>query len=121
MHVGIEEPNEKRRYMLNSAIDIIELLKKYQRFKKIRKEKGIRRREFSITMKEIRDLFKEIEEMLPVVEEQQEPKKIKVSVVKKPEPVKEEVVIKKPVVKRDPRMGKLEKDLQALKDRISKI
>lgn len=39
MHVGIEEPNEKRKEILNSAIHTLEILKRYERYKKLKKER----------------------------------------------------------------------------------
>jgi len=124
MHVALEEPNEKRRDVLNSAIETIELLKRYEKFKKIKKEKDIRRRELGIIMKEMKTLFSEITEMLPVVETPTEaPRRepIKAAPMKKPEPVKEKIEFRRPIEKKDPHMEKLEKDLQALKDKIARI
>lgn len=126
MHVGLERPTEMRRGVLNSAIGTIELLKRYEKVKKIKKSKDAHKKELRILFKDIKTLFKEIEEVMPAIElPREEPKR-----VERVEPVK--VVVKKKLkmkpsvfkpmkIEKDEHMERLDRDLQALRDKIAKL
>ncbi|MEM4244718.1 MAG: hypothetical protein QXR60_00740 [Candidatus Nanoarchaeia archaeon] len=122
MHVGLEQPNERRKEILSSAISTIEILKRYESFKKIKKEKELYKKQLRKTNKEIKTMFKEVNEMMPhmeiVKEERKEPKKItpqvKVAVKKKPE------IIVKPV-KKEKHLEKLNRDLEELRSKIERL
>jgi hypothetical protein len=127
MHVGIEEPNEKRKEILDSAINTIELLKSYERLKKLKREREIAKKEIKTIAKEIKYLFSETEELMPHVELTKEPPK-RVEAPPRPpvirEKPKEKAAVSKPrppEVKIDPHTEKLERDLQELRDKISRI
>jgi len=114
MFVGIEEPSEKRKHVLNSAIETIEILRGYERFRKLRRESGIHKNDLRVLMKEVKLLFNEIGELMPTVElPKEEEKKQEIK------PKQERVVIKP--VKKQHHLTKLEMDLQSLKDKIAKI
>lgn len=115
MYLGIEEPNRKRKQLLNSAVSSIEILRGYERFRKFRRETGIQKNELRNLMKEIRLLFNELYELMPAVEL---PKVEEKKELPKPKVVKPAV---KHVVKKQHHMTKLEMDLQSLKDKIAKI
>jgi hypothetical protein len=124
MHVGIEEPREKRKEVLNCAIDTLEILKRYERFKKLRKEKDYAKNELKTIVKDIKTLFKEIQELMPHVEfpkehkvEQEKP----IVVVPRPQPKIEHVVMKRPEIKKDTVREKIERDIQDLRDKVARL
>lgn len=119
MHVGLERPIEKRRDILSSAVGTIEILKRYEDFKKRKKEKEEFKRELKLLAKEIKTLYSEVEELMPQVELPRE------ALPKKGEPVRVKVVKKKSVifkpVKKEEHFTKLDNDLQALKEKIARL
>lgn len=117
IHVGIEYPNEKRKNLLKSAIHTVELLKRYEKFKKLKQEKEMHFKEVRKTKKEIKVLFGQMKELMPVIEiPKEEVKKETIPIIPKPK-----TVTKKPSIKISKQTEKLERDLQALKDRIARL
>ncbi len=122
MHVGLEQPDQRRKEILNSAISTIEILKRYESFKKVKKEKELYKKELRKASREIKTMLKELDDMMPYLEipreEHKEPRKIirpiKVVVKKKPKPVM------KPL-KKDQHLEKLDRDLQELRSKIAKL
>ena len=124
MHVGIEEPSEKRKEILNCAIDTLEILKRHERFKKFRKEKDSAKNELKITIKDAKVLFKEIEELLPNVElpkEDRAEREKPMAVVPRTRPKIEHVTMKRPELKKDTIRDKIERDIQELRDKVSRL
>lgn len=119
MHVGIANPNRKRKEILGSAVEILELLKHYEKSRKIKREKNARKRELKALMKEIKILAGELKELIPVVElpKEEAKKEVVEKQIKKVEIKKVETT----EIKREDHSTRLEKDLQALRDKISSL
>ncbi len=114
--VRLENPDEKRRVVLGSAITIIEVLKGYEKLRRLRREKGLAKRELRIIFKDIKRLLEEVEENMPTLGLiAGTPKEIQ-SVARPVKAAQTEADLNK-----EYRMTKLEKDLEELKNKISSI
>ncbi|MFH1053317.1 MAG: hypothetical protein V1740_02760 [Candidatus Woesearchaeota archaeon] len=65
--VGIPNPNEIRRYLLESSKSMIQSLKKYEELKKIREEKVLQMNKFNQIMKQIDLLNKRLKKEFPKI------------------------------------------------------
>ena len=117
MHVGIEEPVQRRKEVLKIAIDAIQILKDFEIEKKYNKEKSVYRKHFIQIVKELSNTIREFREMMPAVhvhppkEEEKEEEKPKAKPI---------VVVKKPVKKRaKTHLDKLEDDISSLREKIA--
>ncbi len=119
--VRLEDPDGKRKAVLGSAITIIEVLKGYEKLRRLRREKGLAKRELKMIFKDIKRLLEELEEIMPTLKITEEiPKKQEVQNVAREKPAK--VAIKTEAERnKEYRMTKLEKDLEELKNKISGI
>lgn len=115
MHVGIEEPVQKRKEVLNVAIDSIQALKGFELYKRINKEKDVYRKHFIQVIKELSiaiNAFKEHMPPLYVHKEEEE---------KAEEQAKPVVIKKQPPKKPKTHFDELEDDLRVLKEKISRL
>ena len=120
MHVGIEQPIQKRKEILSLAIYAIEALKGVEMGRKMNKEKEIYKKNFIQVVKEINDGIQEFRDTLPAVQMPRLKEEKKEEVEK---PKKEEVTpaaVKKPL-KRKTHMDDLEDDLARLRDKIARL
>ncbi len=60
IHIRIAEPSALRRQGLNLALDVIQLLKRYERLKAVRTKKEATRKELSRAYGEMRRMIQEI-------------------------------------------------------------
>lgn len=119
MHVGVEQPVERRKEILGIAIDAIQALKDFEMSRKIGKEKDIYRKEFIKIVEELNNSIQQFKDSMPAVHviHPHEEVKEEVKPEKKEEP---KPVIKKPVKKKT-HMDELEDDIARLRDRISRL
>lgn len=119
--VGVRNPIELRRTMLESSKEIIEDLQKYERLKALRAEKAKQIEKLRTIVKEINRLVAKLKAELPTtslrIEEM--PQKLK-----KPEMVKPKKTAKE--IKAEPKkelteLEKLESELDAIEQRLSGI
>lgn len=119
MHVGIENPTERRKEILNVAIDAIQTLKEFEMSRKTSKEKDIYRKEFILIVKELNDTIQQFKDCMPAVHvtppHQEEKEEIRPEKKEEAKPV-----VKKPVKKKT-HMDELEDDLARLKERIARL
>jgi len=122
IYVGINEPKQYRKEILTSAVDIIQLLKNHERYKKIEKEKNIYRNQLVKNINQLRTLFKGFDNMIPKTHLPELPKKKaaypKIKVEKGTKQIKR--IVKKPVIK-DKEIEKLELDIASLKSKINRL
>lgn len=110
IHVGIPNPTENQKIIIESAISLVEIYKHMINIKKIRREKLKQRKALNNSFKELKTLINQIE--LPETQEYEEHKKI--IKPKKPEKI--------PEPKDEPKkQSKLDKELQELKRKLKKI
>lgn len=117
IHVGIAEPKEKRKEILSITIDTIQLLKKYERYKKIQKEKNLYRTNLTKNIKQLNTMLKGFEKMIPEVQEQSKP-------IEQPKITKQTIAKKKAVkipIKKKKEFSKLESDIVSLKSKINEL
>lgn len=65
LYVGVPDPFSLRKGLLNSSKDILNSLKRYEKFELIRKEKNNHTFEIVKIMKEINSLVKKLKETMP--------------------------------------------------------
>jgi len=115
MHVGIENPSDKRRKLLNIAVDNIQALKAFEAHKELLKEKDAYRQSFIKIIQELSKSIKEFKETMPAVHVpemmREERKEIRI----------EPIEIKKPVSRKKTRLEELEDDINRLKNKISTL
>jgi len=117
IHVKIDEAVMKREDLLTCAKGTIQLLKEYQEFKKLRKEREKTQEKFLSLTKEIVKLIRKLKARqlpkLPIEEKIPKEKKKPVKIIKK---------VKKEEVKREPTVTEeLDKELQDIQDKISTL
>lgn len=118
MHVGIEEPVQKRKELLNIAVDTIQTLKDFEVHKKISRENAVYRKHFIQAIKEINQAIHDFKERIPAMhiphpkEEKKEGPKEKAPKI---------AIIKKPVKRSQTHLDKLEDDISSLKDKIANL
>ncbi|GEM_PF-5777965 len=81
MHVGIVNPNSKRKQFLENTISIIQLLKGHERLRQLRKGKESTKSELKAKLKGLNKLIKEFNLCIP---------KVKLPEVKSVKEIKEE-------------------------------
>ncbi len=105
MHIGINEPVKCRKKILSSTIDTIKVLKQYEKYKQIKKEKELYQKQFEKNLGEIKEITKKLA-ILPNV-------KIESPIKKEGKP--------KQIIKEKKKTSKLDKDLDALRDKIQSL
>lgn len=81
MHVGIVNPNPKRKQFLENTISIIQLLKGHERLRQLRRDKESAKVELKAKLKGLNKLIKEFNLCIP---------KVKLLAVKNVKEIKEE-------------------------------
>ena len=128
-YVGINDPIEIRRSLLESSKEMLQLLKRNEKFKEVRKEKKENISRLKDDMKEIKKLFAKLKSLLPVHHlriilkaEKDKLIKQKVSTVKKKKTVakkKVAAVTKQKVNKEDlSELKKLEQELANIENKL---
>src|SRR3989344_5393985 len=111
MHVMVSQPNQSRRSLLQSNIDIIRILKGYEKLKIIKKERLLYANYIKKEVKELNTLVENLYENLPHVRQERHIEQEKES--KKKQKVKE-----KP---RNTELDRLEQDIKKLQDKINSL
>lgn len=115
MHVGIEEPVQRRKDVLKIAIDAIQTLKDFEIQKAYKREKAVYRKHFIQVIKNLSNAIEEFRELMPTVHVHH-PKEGKEEKIK---PKIESIIIKKPVRKAQTHLDKLEDDIADLREKIA--
>ncbi len=111
-HVGIRNPPEIRRELLEGTRSIIQLLQRYEKFKKIRDEKREDIVKLRGLMKDIVDLntrLKAIFPEVPITEVHQKKKQEQVKVEEMPKP------------KQNVELNKLEQELDHIESKLASL
>ncbi len=109
MHVLVPNPDESRKEVLEGCIDIVRMLKSFEKIRVIRKEKALYINYLKKEMKEFKGVLINLDNLPKVKVEQREREEKKLK--------KEERKIESP--KRNPELEKLEKDIRELQSKIS--
>lgn len=121
MHVGIEEPTERRKEILNIAIDTIQALKEFEIHRKTLREKDVYRKKFVSVVKDLSTFIQEFKDLMPVAHVPHPAAETEKKEEAKPEETKP-VIVKKPVVKKSKtHLDELEDDLARLREKISRL
>lgn len=119
MHVGIEEPTQRRKEVLKIAIDAIQTLKDFEVRKKIESEKTIYRKHFIQIVKDLGQSIHEFKEMMPIIHTLH-PEEKKEGI--KPTAEEEIKSVEKPIIKRTKtHLEKLEDDITYLRSKIANL
>ncbi|MBW2996513.1 hypothetical protein KY332_04405 [Candidatus Woesearchaeota archaeon] len=120
-YVGIKDPLEIRRSMLESSKELLQYLQRFEKFKAVRKEKAEQTAKLKGVMKEITTLVKQLKSNLPKTglraakhKEKPKPKKVTVAAPKKEAP---KVEVEKP--KEMTELEKLESELSEIEGRLT--
>jgi len=118
MHVGIESPVERRKEILNIAIDAIQALKDFEMSKRILKEKSIYRKEFIKIITDLNEGIQHFKNNLPAMHATpaHEEKRKDVKVEKKEDMRR---IVKKPFKRTH--MDHLEDDIALLREKIARL
>jgi len=125
LHVRLLEPRLARKKLLATAIESIELLKRFDNYKELQKQKGIVRSEMVSVLKEIKSLVRQLKSSeLPRLPEEKREERIKKSIKEEQEPAPEETEVeevKAPKEKVMPKLGGIESELEDLKRKLAEI
>jgi|TARA_B100002003_G_scaffold250772_1_gene291476 protein subunit release factor A len=113
--VGIEDPSNKRRDILECSKGVVRILKTYDSINDIRKEKIEKIAELKKIMTEIKRLNNILKEHLPTEKIRSSPSPTKK--IKKSSPKKEAKITKKP----DKNIKKLESELSEIESKLSSM
>ena len=125
--IGLKDPVELRRTLLESAKDVIEGLQRYEKFKSIRKEKIRQVENLRSTVREINKLVAKLKSELPQTSLKPEELKEKPKEEKKAKKAKKEAKeAPKKEPKKEPRkelteLEKLESELDAIESKLGSI
>lgn len=117
MHVGIEEPVQRRKEILKIGIYAIQALKDFEIQRKYNKEKTVYRKHFTQVIKDLSNAIEEFKESMPRLhvhhpkEEKEEKIKSKI----------ESVIIKKHGRRAKTHLDKLEDDIADLRGKIASL
>ena len=113
--VGLEKPNELRRTLLESTRDVVDVMKRFERFKSVREQKIKEIERLKSDIREISKLISKLRAELPKT-------KLRVKLPKREEvPEKKKVVkkeVKKPKKKEMTELDKLESELSAIEGKL---
>lgn len=107
-YVGISNPNEIRREILETSREIVLILQNFEKFKLSRIKKLDHIEKLRRNIKEINDLVLRLKKALPVA-------KIRIK------PLEEKKVVKKIYRGKSPEIENLEKELSAIESKLSAI
>lgn len=113
MHIAIPEPISCRKKILETAIETVRDLKKYERLVQLRKEKTIYYNHLRKNIRELKSIMSELDYLPKVKIQGEETKQLKKKTVK----TKKQKVQPKPKKK----VNRLDKDIEALKARIKSL
>lgn len=125
--VGVEDPIELRRSILESSKEIVQYLQRFERFKKVRSEKASEIVKLRIQTKEINKLVRQLKLLLPKtklrrkVPKPEEPKEIKRTPIMEEEIEPVKIPIPKIEAKPMSDIEKLEAELSEIEDRLGKL
>ena len=125
--VGIKDPRDIRRSILESSKDLIQTLQQFERFKQVRKEKDQEMRHLKSLVSEIRTLSGKLKNNLPKTNMRIKLKKEKSAAAKKRKTQSKKAapkkVIHKPAVETTAftDFDKLENELDKIEERLSKL
>ncbi|MBS3117844.1 hypothetical protein J4430_03115 [Candidatus Woesearchaeota archaeon] len=111
MHVGIENPKTYRKEVLTSAIDTIQILKRYETLRTLRKEKADQTLTLRKHIKELRDMFGEFHNLPNVHIETEHPHQHSSKNKKTVHP-------KEP---HNPYLDKLQRDISTLRSKLNSL
>jgi len=122
IHVGIKEPKQHRKEILSLTVDIIQLLKKYEKYKKIEKEKNLYRIHLTKNIKQLTTTLTKFQTMIPQVHMREKRKEKKEYPQTQPQKIikQKKEIIKKPVIK-NKELEKLETDIASIRSKINKL
>ena len=121
LYVGIEDPIILRRHLLEATRDILQYLKRYEEFKKVREKKLEIISEIRAVSNEIGKLIWRVKRLLPKTGVRLSKKKIKLEETKLLEETKPRVrkaKIPKPELST---MEKIEKELSAIEEKLARL
>lgn len=113
MHVMVSRPNESRKGLLQSSIDIVRFLKGTEKLKLIRREKILYQNYFKKESKELNILMKNLFDILPEVKLEEREKRM--DRLEK----KEKQIVEKPA--KNSELERLETDIRKLQDKINSL
>lgn len=120
MHVGIERPVERRKEILNIAIDIIQVLKEFEISRRIRREKDVYRKEFVKIIGELNNHVQKLKDTMPAMHipypHEGGREEVELERIKEVKPV-----VKKSFAKRKTHMDELEDDIIRLREKIARL
>lgn len=130
--VGMKDPIEIRRSLLESSKEMVQYLQRAERFKKVRAEKAEEIAKLKATIREIHSLVRKLKAKLPKTKiraklHSHEKKYEKEAVTEK---LAEEIIVKKPVKATAPKvekkkseteLEKLEKELGEIESRLTRL
>jgi len=114
MHVAIQEPLSCRKEILETTIEVIRNLKKYEKLVQIKKEKLIYQSRLRKNVKELKTAIGQLDYLPKVKVQEKKEKTLKKQEVSKPKKHKAPAKPKKKV-------NKLDHDIAALKARIRSL
>ncbi|MBW3003060.1 hypothetical protein KY328_00785 [Candidatus Woesearchaeota archaeon] len=128
--IGIRDPIEIRRSLLESSKDIVHSLQRFERFKEVRKEKLEALQEVRKTMSHVKKLMADLKKALPETDlrvelgKEEQRRKLKKAAketkkevkVAKPMPIKERISPKEMN-----ELEKLESELSAIEGKLSRL
>jgi len=123
VHIRLDNPINKRRMVLQNAIDIVALLKRYENIKRLSQEKHMAYDEFRKIISSINWMVRQIRvKELPLNSEDldkyaPQPKKEKTVVQKAVKKVKKAIEVKKPEEKKD----SLDWQMQELRRKLNSL
>lgn len=118
--VGLEEPDELRRCLLESARDVVDILKRFERFKSVRGQKVKEIEKLKSDMREISKLVAKFRAELPKTKIRVKlPIHEKIAKERKPgEKKAEKIVVKK---REATELDKLESELNAIEGKLKSL
>ncbi|MBW3014979.1 hypothetical protein KY330_01000 [Candidatus Woesearchaeota archaeon] len=130
-YVGVKDPIEIRRTLLESSKEMVHAMQRYERFKEVRKEKIDEVQNLKEIISEIKKLANKLKQLLPETELRIKANKEKVNMLKKKSAnkqkteIKKAQVIEKPLVMPKPRatseLEKLEAELANIENKLGKL
>lgn len=135
-YVGVKDPIEIRRSILESSKEMLQYLQRAEKFKEVRKEKTEQIEKLKATMSDINNLARKLKNLLPKTgiratapKKEEKPKKAAKKIEKKKAAKKEAKKTPKKVVKEAPaekpkemtELEKLEAELGAIEGRLTKL
>ena len=124
-YVGIKDPIEIRRSILESSKEMLQYLQRAERFKEVRKEKAEMTKELKENMKEIQKLVRKLKSSLPSTGlRAKAPKKTKPEKKEKVMPVEKDIQKELEPIEKPKEMNELEKleaELGEIESRLTKL